>query len=454
MTRQPTTKASPLERDIERALRPGAFIGYRECSSFISDLASVEARVADLTTGDPGRAVSLYETFLAGCHEKAEELDDSGGDLGQFVRVLFSGWIKARQAAGAGPEETASRLLAWMDNDPYGFCYQIEADIAKAFNKTGLAAFEKQVRRRFDRSVPAKPAREGALGDRNEHVRRRWGDVLRKLYIHRKNLTAYIALAEEVGPTAQDCRDVASLLASRRKHQEALGWVERGLDLDKKTPYGSTAGHDLSELKRAVLKQLGRGDEAVADAWDDYRKHPSKHTYDDLMKYVPKDERSAWHEKAIDAALGADLGSLIELFLETREIDRLADLVRRTKNEALERVSYYMAEPAAKTLEKVHPDLAARLWRALGMQIVKAKKSKLYDAALLHFERAMRCYQEAGRTTEWKRTVRRIRSLHHRKTGFMPGFEKLVAGSGPSNSPSFLERARARWGKRYKEENL
>jgi tetratricopeptide (TPR) repeat protein len=454
MTRKPTSKADPLERDIERALRPGTFIGYRECSSFISDLAGVEAKVASLTTADPGRAASLYETVLAGCHEKAEELDDSGGDFGQFVRALFSGWIKARQAAGTGPEETASRLLVWMDNDPYGFCYQIEADIAKAFNKTGLAAFEKQVRRRFDRSVPAKPAPEGALGDRREHVRRRWGDVLRKLYIHRKNLTAYIALAEEVGPTAQDCRDVASLLASRRKHPEALVWVERGLDLDKKTPYGSTAGHDLSELKRAVLKQLGRGDEAVADAWDDYRKHPSKYTYEDLMKYVPRAERSAWHEKAIGAALGTDLDSLIELFLETREDERLADLVRRTKHEALEQVRYYTAEPAARVLEKLHPDLAARLWRALGMHIVNGGKSKLYDAALFHFERAMRCYQDAGQTSVWERTVRRVRFLHHRKTGFMPGFEKLVVGSGPSDKPSFLERARTRWGKRYEEENL
>ena len=128
MTREPTTKADPVERDIERMLRPGAFIGGRDCSSFISDLAGVEAKVADLTTADPGRAVSLYETFLAGCHEKAEELDDSSGNLGDFVRVLFSGWIKARQAAGAGPEETASSLLGWMDDDPYGFCLSIGSD--------------------------------------------------------------------------------------------------------------------------------------------------------------------------------------------------------------------------------------------------------------------------------------------------------------------------------------
>ncbi len=41
---------------------------------------------------------------------------------------------------------------------------------------------------------------------------------------------------------------------------------------------------------------------------------------------------------------------------------------------------------------------------------------------------------------------------HHRKYGFVTGFEKLAAGSGPSGKPSFLERAKARWGKQQAED--
>jgi len=29
----------------------------------------------------------------------------------------------------------------------------------------------------------------------------------------------------------------------------------------------------------------------------------------------------------------------------------------------------------------------------------------------------------------------------------MPGFEEVVAGSGPTEKPSFLERAKKRWGR-------
>lgn len=252
-----------LELEIELALNHGAFIPDRACISFVSDLDGVAAKVAKLVKADPARAMALYEMFLAGCHEKAEELDDSSGSFGQFVGELFCGWIEARQAAGSDPDQTATRLLAWMDHDPYGFCCHLEKDAAKAFDRPGLAAFERQSRARFEAAARAKPAPDGSFRDRPEHGRRPWGEVLRTLYLAQKNLAAYIALAEETGLTAQDCHAVATLLASRRKFGEALPWVDRGIDLDKMRPNGSMAAHDLARLKRELLTRLGRGDEAI-----------------------------------------------------------------------------------------------------------------------------------------------------------------------------------------------
>jgi len=68
--------------------------------------------------------------------------------------------------------------------------------------------------------------------------------------------------------------------------------------------------------------------------------------------------------------------------------------------------------------------------RAQGMRFVDAKKSKYYEAALSNFVNAMRCFERAGLTDEWAETVNDIRSRHHRKSGFMSGFERLLAGSG------------------------
>ena len=71
--------------------------------------------------------------------------------------------------------------------------------------------------------------------------------------------------------------------------------------------------------------------------------------------------------------------------IDTKEMIRLADLVRGATDETLETVSHYATEPAAEKLEKAHPDLAARLWRAQGMRIVNAAKSKYYERGAFEF---------------------------------------------------------------------
>ncbi|MBZ5621117.1 MAG: hypothetical protein LAQ69_20685 [Acidobacteriia bacterium] len=449
MKRKPRGKGDPIEHQMEQALDPGGFIGDHECFSFVSGLDKTAAHIRNLIKIDPVRAIALYETFLAGCYAKADELDDSSGSFGQFVGELFCAWIEARQAAGSDPDETATRLLAWKDDDDYGFCNDIEKDAAKAFDRPGLAAFEKQVRERFEAAATAEPTPGKPLGLQPEYRRLHWGGVLRTLYVAQKNIAGYIALAEETGLTGEDCHAVATLLAARRKPDEALAWVERGMELDRKTPHGFTAGHQLTKLQRELLTKLGRGNEALDAAWNEFRKHPGKYSYGDLMKFVPKGERPAWHEKAMDAAKGAVLHDLVELLLETKEIQRLADLVRSSTDEALEHVSHYTTEPAAKKLEKPHPDLAARLWRAQGMRIVNAGKSKYYDAALSNFESARRCYERAGLVDRWEQTVARVRAAHPRKTGFLSQLEVVAAGSRQKRQPSFLERAKTRWGERH-----
>ena len=75
-----------------------------------------------------------------------------------------------------------------MDDDPYGFCYQIEKDAAQAFDKAGLAAFERQIQARFEAAVTAKPAPGKALGHEPDGI---WSELLRTIYLAQNNLAAY-----------------------------------------------------------------------------------------------------------------------------------------------------------------------------------------------------------------------------------------------------------------------
>ncbi len=89
-------------------------------------------------------------------------------------------------------------------------------------------------------------------------------------------------------------------------------------------------------------------------------------------------------------------------------------------------------------------DFAARI--ASLVKVDPTRAVTLYETFLAG------CYEKAGLAGEWEKTVSLVRAEHHRKYGFVTGFEKLAAGSGPSGKPSFLERAKARWGKQQAED--
>lgn len=435
------------EQRIEAALDPGRYVSDRGCFAFVSDLEEVAADLAGLVAADPESAVTLYETLVAGCTEKANEVDDSSGALGSFVVALIQGWATARLAAGARADRTASRLLAWMDDDPFGFCHRLVADVAEVLDQPGRAALTANVRARFEAALPA------ATVDEPDQVltyqRRRWSDALRALYAADADVDAYVHLAEQVGLTTADCHTLATMLAGLGQVEQALTWVERGLALDSGTAMGSSARFDLIRLKPRLLAGLGRAGEAQAVVWADFCAHPDRFSFDELMAFVPDGERPTWQERAITTALDtADLRSLVDLLVHTQQPDRLAALIDGATDTELETLSHYVAEPAATLLEPDHPLEAARLWRAQGIRILTGRKSQYYGAALDHFARAKRGYTRADRIEDWQDTVERVQTEHRRKSSFMPRFRALAHDGDADDvepEPSFLERAKARW---------
>ena len=67
-------KQDRLISAMESALAPGYLISYHASFEFIGHLEEVEKQIASLVASEPERAVQLYETFIAGCHEKAEDI--------------------------------------------------------------------------------------------------------------------------------------------------------------------------------------------------------------------------------------------------------------------------------------------------------------------------------------------------------------------------------------------
>ena len=169
------------EQRIEAALDPGRYVSDRGCFAFVSDLEQVVADVGGLVATNPGSAATVYETFVAGCTEKVNEVDDSSGALGSFVGALTQGWVSARRAAGARSDRTAPRLLAWVDDDPFGSCHRLVQDVAAVLDQPGPAALIAAVRARFEagpasghggRVGPGTAVRGAAVGGRTARCTR------------------------------------------------------------------------------------------------------------------------------------------------------------------------------------------------------------------------------------------------------------------------------------------
>jgi hypothetical protein len=192
----------PLISQIERALDLGRFISYNQSWDFVRSLEDTKSKIDDLMEkGEADRALRLYELFLSGCYEKAEEIDDSGGNLGMFFQELFLAWIKARQKAGRATEETVADILKWMENDDYGFCYEIEKDVVGVLNKAGFLLFRRHFHDRFKEAfAPFESEEARFIYDYPADVYLN-ADALKHIYVVKKDVRAYLALCEKVGIT-------------------------------------------------------------------------------------------------------------------------------------------------------------------------------------------------------------------------------------------------------------
>jgi len=105
----------------------------------------------------------------------------------------------------------------------------------------------------------------------------------------------------------------------------------------------------------------------------------------------------------------ADLGNYIPLCVKAKEWDRLAQRIHSAKPAELAALSHYCTESAAKGLAKKDALAAAKLYRALGLRIANAGKSKYYGEALEHFAKARDLYCGIGQAAEWLAVVEFVR---------------------------------------------
>jgi hypothetical protein len=82
--------------------------------------------------------------------------------------------------------------------------------------------------------------------------------------------------------------------------------------------------------------------------WRGFQENPNEFSYEELMGFVARREKAAWHERAMADAAGAGLEAFTRLCVKAREWNRLAQRVRSANTSEFEALGHYCAEPAAK----------------------------------------------------------------------------------------------------------
>jgi hypothetical protein len=442
MSKRP--KEDSLISEIRRVLMPGQFFRRDEVSELVDDLEELNRKLEVLVkAGDSARSVRLYEVMLAGVYSKIEEADDEC-DLAWLFHRLACGWIRARQAAGQPSEETVGQLLKWMKNDNYGFCHDLEKVVVHVLDRNGRQLFIDHFQGLIRKAMPTPTSSATrAIFDFDNNVRLP-ALSLKQIYEALGDAPAFAALCGQFGISPRDCERLAKMEISKKRWASALEWVARGIALEPTRNWHNESSYSLRDMKPAILRHLGRTEEAQVLAWSEFQKHPGVFTYEELLRSTSKDERPQWHERAMAEAAGAGLSEFISLCVKTREWNRLGQRVHAAQSSELEALSHYDTEPAAKGLARMDPLAAAKVYRALGLRILGSGKSKYYGAALDHFQKARNLYGGAGQDLEWKALAEFVRKAHSRKRGFMADFEQVVSGKC-GRAPSFAEQAQEQW---------
>ena len=332
-------------------------------------------------------------------------------------------------------------LVAWIEDDPYGFCYCLEDEIVHVMDKQSLDIFADVAKTKCEASSYSDAKLSQSAQDA---LNRQWTRILKTVYAAQGRVEDYVLASGKDGPSAKDCKVLAEICYKNNQLSEALKWTERGLS-ELSNEKLEIHGHTLKKLKRTILTQLKRPQEALKDAWAEFAEYPHLLAYEEFMQFVPDQEKELWHHKAMQVADQAELELQLELWVELGEITRLKQRIAEASDQELEGLSHFSTKPVADALHESSPDLAAKVYKALAMRILKAGKSKYYNAALNHLEQARSCWLQSNEPNKWQTLVDEVRSKHARKYSFMPAFEQIVSKGAREKEPPFLDKAKKRW---------
>jgi hypothetical protein len=441
-----TTSLQIIVRQIESALRLGRYVGWKERHGFFAEVQLAKTPIDNLrSAGKQTEAIQLYEIFLAGSFVKADEVDDSCGDMADWIRLLMTDIVETRQESCEAPTRIAAKIIEWCDKDRCGFTDHFDQVLFAIGKPETIMAHRALLEERSLRKLSALK-NQGVVEAQKflSDTTIKDFDWLKAIYLHQKDVEAYLRISEAFGLMPDDFEKVALILQERGECREALNWAERGLALKSEDGdrYRYVSGDGLATLRRSLLMKLGRQPEAFSSAWAEFEAHPSVRTYREVAEYVAPSQSKACYEKVRRHILSAEtrIDNIFDFLTKYNEHELLQDFIERTDEERLEKVAYTTLKETAKALEGTAPLAAAKLYKAEAIQILSRAKAKAYHYALENLAKVKELYESNGCGSNWNALAVELQAQHKRKSSFIGEFNAIVAGTARPKKMNFLER--------------
>lgn len=254
---------------IDRATDLPGFMDWREAGSVADNIDQVVPELEDLLQPDSAAMlVDLVEYAIERVEHTLEQVDDSGGAVGDIVFRLGELHHEACKMAQPDPVTLAERLFRLEMTLPIGVCSFDALTYRDELGESGMRRYRELAQAEWCKVKPR--TSEGQY----EPDRFRITLMMESLVKADGDIEQLVAIKAQDLSAAYRYLEIAEVLANAGQPDKALEWAERGLKA-----FSARPDNRLRDFLAAAYLERERSDDALQLTWVQFEEYPSLDCY-------------------------------------------------------------------------------------------------------------------------------------------------------------------------------
>jgi hypothetical protein len=405
---------------IDDVFNPSEYVDWRSAYAYSRGIERVIDSVeALLGEGHSTAVIELCEHALDCLEDALGRVDDSDGYLGSIRDRLADLHHRACVEAHPDPTALAARLFEQELYSEWDVFYGAAASYADVLGEEGMAEYRRLAEGAWSRIPPIGPGEERGHSSFRFHI----ASIMETLAELADDTVALVeVLARDLSSAYQFVR-IAERLAKAGRHDDVLGWAERGV-----AAFPARTDVRLLEILAEEYHRRDRHIDAVALMWNAFVERSGLDSYQRLHTHAI--QAGSWmelREKALahlraEAALHlssptprtrwgptADHSDLVRVFLWEGDVEAA------WREAVAGGCSAPLWMDLAPLREAEHPAEVVPVYQAEVERLVDQKNNRAYEEAVQMMKRVQKAMKRAGDGEEFPAYAARIRAANKPK---------------------------------------